>query len=124
MRDSRPPTFLSEAEMGQSLSSGWSDPKLQLWITVEVRNISLASLSPALQEPPMRKKPRPPSPRRPPVTILSSDLLHRPNPTAEVAQLFPLEAIIKVKNYFYYNPALLTQSFLKNSPFALIFSMP
>lgn len=119
MRDLRRPTLLSEAEMGQSLRSGRSDPKLRL---VEVRDISLTSLSTALQEPPGRKKPKAAEPS------LSSrhHPQHRssPNPTAEVAQLFPLEAIIKVKNYFYYNPALLTQSFLKNYPFALIFSMP
>lgn len=54
-RELRLPTFLSEAEMGQCLSSGCSDPKLGL---VEVRNVSLASLSPALREPPMRKKPK------------------------------------------------------------------
>lgn len=39
------------------------------------------------------------------------------SPTAEPAQLLPLEAIIKVKNYFYYNLPFLTRIFRKNSLF-------
>lgn len=120
-RDSRPLIFLSEAEMRRSLSSGWSEPELRL---VEMRNVpppASALLSESLLQASNQG-------HRALAVLLSPSsaqiCLRIPKPTGEVAQLFPLEAIIKVKNYFYYNPALLTQSFLKNSPFALIFSMP